>query len=388
MENTFSRLMFEGLVSKKTILIVDDDAANRLIIKSFLDSEYEVIEAESAENCLEILADKPVDLFLLDINMPGMNGYELCAELRRRITCQTVPITFVSALETPEERLAGFEAGGNGFLVKPVERENLLKTVSHQLAGRRDMEEARKNSEEAMKVAMEAMTSNSELGQILQFVKDSQQETTLKGVGKRLCEVTANFGLSSCAVIYGEEPVYVNCEEGSVEANILLKVRGSKERIISRGVRTIICSDYIAILVKDMPVDDDSRYGRFKDHLAVLATVCDGRLLTIQARDDVTAQRENVLGRVISITEKQVQKLNMMFNDHDKVVRDVMMGMIGELESKLLTLGLEEDQEAELVKLAYGASDRLEATRSDTRELERELGVVLEGLYELLGTNY
>ena len=374
-------------MSKKCVMIVDDDPANRLILKTFLEPDYQILEADSGKACLDSLSGCKPDVFLLDINMPEMTGYELCSELRRQDASKTTPIIFVSALETAEERLAGFEVGGNGFLVKPVQQDKLLETISYQLEHKAELESAQKNSEEAMKVAMEAMTSNSELGQMIQFVKDSHQEATLGGVGKRLCEVTNSFGLNSCAIVFGDKPVYVNCEEGSVEANLLVRTRGSEERIISRGVRTIICSDYIAILVKDMPVDDESRYGRFKDHLVVLASICDGRLLTIQAQLDMSAQRQNVLSRVISVTEKQVKKLNERLTKHDEFVRSVMMGMIGELEAKLFSLGLDEDQEAALVKLAYDASERLESTKDESKELEKDLGSVLEGLYEILGAN-
>lgn len=375
-------------MSKKTVMLVDDDPANRLILKLFLESDYEVVEAESGQACLDAIAVQQPDVVLLDINMPGMSGYEVCNTLRHQEQTKTLPIVFVSGLETPEERLAGFEAGGNGFLVKPVDEQKIKDSVSYQLANRKDFDEAQKNSEEAMKVAMEAMTSNSELGQMIQFVKDSQQENTLEGVGRRLCEVTAGFGLCSCAVVYGSTPAYVNCDEGSVEANLLMRARGSRERIISKGVRTIICSDHIAVLIKDMPVDDESRYGRFKDHLAVLASICDGRLLTIQAQLDVAQQRHGVLSRVISMTEKQVKRLGEKLDHHDHLVQSVMMSMTGELEAKLFSLGLDEDQEAELMKLVYTASDRLDSLQDDSKDLERELGAVLEGLYEILGTHH
>lgn len=372
---------------KKRIMLVDDDSAHRLILKMFLEDKYDSSDAESGAKCLELIASDVPDVFLLDINMPGMNGYELCAELRRRPETKSIPIIFVSGLETAEERLDGFEAGGNGFLTKPVQQTTLLEAVDYQVEHRKEFEDAQKNSEEAMQVAMEAMTSNSELGQMIQFVKDSHDENTLTGVGKKICEVTAGFGLNSCAIVFGSKPAFVNCEEGSVEANLLLRSKGSQERIISRGVRTIICSDYIAILVKDMPVDDDSRYGRFKDHLVVLASICDGRLLTIQAQLDMAEQRQSVLSRVISMTEKQVKRLSTKLNEHDETVRSVMMTMIGELEAKLFVLGLDEDQEEQLMKLAYDASERLESMKEDSKELEKELGVVLEGLYEILNAN-
>ena len=238
-----------------------------------------------------------------------------------------------------------------------------------------------------MKVAMEAMTSSSELGQIIEFVKSSQEITTLEGIGNKLCEIAAGFGLDASAVIYGTPSIFVNCSPDSMEARVLSKFRNSKERIISIGIRTMVCSDSMGVLINNMPVDDESRYGRFKDHLAVLSSICDGRLLTIQSQISMTDQRKDVLGRVIAVTEKQVKQLTSKLTEHDLTVRQVMLDMITELEAKLFSLGLDEDQEEQLMKLAYNASEKLEGMKDSSKKLEKELGVVLEGLYEVLEKN-
>ncbi len=374
-------------MSKPTIMIVDDIESNRVLLKMLLQDDYTIVEAESGPECLEKNKASPPDLFLLDINMPDMTGYEVCAELRRCEVSKTTPIIFVSAMDTTEERLAGFESGGDDFVTKPIDPPALLEKVRYRLSRHGEVAEARQNAEEAMKVAMEAMTSNSELGQLIQFVKTSQEESTLEGIGQRICDVVASFGLNGCAVIFGDRPYFVNCDNDSVEARVLMSARGSKERIISIGVRTIICSDYLALMIKDMPIEDDSRYGRFKDHLVVLSSICDGRLLTIQSQMDLSKQRHSVLSRVIAMTEHQVHQLSERLTDYDKSIRKVMMDMIGEMEAKLFSLGLEEDQEEALVKLAYAATEQLESLKGQTDELEQALGSVLEGLYEILNKN-
>ncbi|KZY32846.1 MULTISPECIES: hypothetical protein [unclassified Oleiphilus] len=143
----------------------------------------------------------------------------------------------------------------------------------------------------------------------------------------------------------------------------------------------------MGVLINDMPVDDESRYGRFKDHLAVLSSICDGRLLTLQSQISMTDQRKDVLGRAIGMTEKQVKQLTNKLAEHDVTVRQVMLDMITELEAKLFSLGLDEDQEEQLMALAYQASDKLEGMKDSAKNLENELGLVLEGLYEVLAKN-
>jgi hypothetical protein len=107
-------------------------------------------------------------------------------------------------------------------------------------------------------------------------------------------------------------------------------------------------------------------------------------LLTIKANLSVTDERVGVLGRIIKMTEKQLKKVTHKIAEHDSTTRAVMLDMITELEAKLFTLGLDEDQEEQLMSLAYNASEKLDKLKGGVDELEDELGSVLEGLYEVL----
>jgi len=375
-------------MSDKTIMVVDDVESNRVLLKMILEDDFDIIESESGQDCLDKVKTKVPDIILLDVNMPGMSGYDVCIELRKHTESSTIPIIFISAMDNVEERLAGFEAGGNEYITKPIDPEHVLEKVNYYINHQAETKQAKEDASTAMQVAMEAMTSSSELGQIIEFVKSSQDIKTLEGIGEKFCEIAQGFGLSASAIIYGDTTnSYINCTKDSMECRVLNKFRNSKERIISIGVRTMVCSDAMGVLISDMPVDDESRYGRFKDHLAVLSSICDGRLLTIKSVLSQTDQRKDVLNRVIKMTEKQVKQLTLKLSSHDDTVRKVMLDMITELEAKLFTLGLDEDQEEQLMALAYSASEKLEEMKEGSKELEQELGIVVEGLYEVLAKN-
>ena len=371
-------------MTDKTIMIVDDMESNRLLLKMILEDNFTIVECDSGPKCLEMVQGNAPDMILLDVNMPEMTGYEVCTELRKHTETATLPIIFVSGMDNIEERLAGFEAGGNEYITKPIDPELLLKKIDSNFAHLGEVKEAKDSADYAMKVAMEAMTSSSELGQIIEFVKSSQNVKTLEGIGEKFCEIAQGFGLTASAVIYGPPKHYVNCTEDSMEARVLTKFQNSKDSIVSVGVRTMVRSDSMALLINDMPVDDDSRYGRLKDHLMVLSSICDGRLLTIKANLSLTDQRVGVLGRVIKMTEEQVKKLTHKLAEHDNTTRSVMLDMITELEATLFTLGLDEYHVQQLKSLVYNASEKLDKLIVGFEELEGELGAVLEGLYEVL----
>ncbi|MDX1453243.1 MAG: hypothetical protein R3183_11850, partial [Oleiphilaceae bacterium] len=118
--------------------------------------------------------------------------------------------------------------------------------------------------------------------------------------------------------------------------------------------------------------------------LVVLSSICDGRILTLQSSQAVAKQHGSVLNRAIAMTELKIKQLGDALNQYDDNIRTVMLQMIREMEEKLFALGLDEDQEEALVQLAYDTTERLETLKGDTHKLEKELGAILEGLYELL----
>jgi len=371
-------------MSDKTIMVVDDIESNRVLLRMILEDDFNIVECDSGPACLEMVDNDAPDIILLDVNMPGMTGYEVCTELRKHRESTTLPIIFVSAMDNVEERLAGFEAGGNEYITKPIDPEILLKKINNNLSHLGEVKQAKENADSAMKVAMEAMTSSSELGQIIEFVKSSQDVTTPEGIGEKFCEIAQGFGLTASGVIYGSPNLYINCAPDSMEARVITKFQHAKDSITSIGVRTLVKSNSMGLLINDMPVEDDTRYGRFKDHLMVLSSICDGRLLTIKANLSLKDQRVDVLSRIIKMTEGQVKKLTHKLAEHDSSTRSVMLDMITELEAKLFLLGLDQDQEEQLMSLAYEASEKLEKLKGGVDELEKELGTVLEGLYEVL----
>lgn len=372
------------MTTKKQVMVVDDDEIARIIMREFLEDTYDIIEAESAAICLQKLESCTPDIFLLDIQMPEKDGFELCENIRHEPCFRATPIMFISAAETEQNLVRAFEVGGNGFLEKPVKKEKIRALVGLKISQQAELVAIQKNQEEAMKVAMEAMTTSSELGQLIQFVKDLDEDRSLEDVAKRLCHVIESFGLSASAIVLTQKPIYANCTAESPEAKLLSKACRINERIISQGIRSIIRSDTIAFLVNEMPIDDESRYGRFKDNLVVLASICDGRLKQLIAQQGVEQQRSKVLSRVIKITEDQLQNFGNKLKEHEQMSTEVIGNMLTELETKLFHLGLEEDQEAQLMTVAYEVHKKMELMTDDYQSLEGELGKILESLYELM----
>ena len=119
------------------ILAVEDDAAVLASLERMLGrAGYEVVAAEHPERALEVLEDLVPDLILLDVLMPGMSGYDLCAKIRAREELEYVPVIFVTVLGEDEDRARAFAAGADDVVEKPFSVDEILELVSRRLDAR------------------------------------------------------------------------------------------------------------------------------------------------------------------------------------------------------------------------------------------------------------
>ncbi len=112
------------------VLVVDDILANVKLLEARLTAEYfEVLTANSGAGALDVLARERVDVVLLDVMMPGMDGFEVCRRIKRNPKLSHVPVIMVTALDQPSDKVQGLEAGADDFLTKPVDDIALITRV-------------------------------------------------------------------------------------------------------------------------------------------------------------------------------------------------------------------------------------------------------------------
>ena len=120
---------------KGHILIVDDSPVNVRLLSSILTRQgYKVQSETSGKLALRMIDETPPDLILLDINMPGMNGYEVCEQLKSDTSTADIPIIFISALEDISDKVRAFEVGGVDYIPKPFEFKEVIARVDTHLA--------------------------------------------------------------------------------------------------------------------------------------------------------------------------------------------------------------------------------------------------------------
>ena len=116
------------------ILVVDDTPANvRILTDTLMHHGYEICSAMSGERALEIVKNFVPDLILLDVMMPEMDGYTLCQQLKERAETHDIPVMFLSAIDTQNDKIKAFQVGGVDYITKPFHLEEVIARVGQQI---------------------------------------------------------------------------------------------------------------------------------------------------------------------------------------------------------------------------------------------------------------
>ena len=116
------------------IVIVDDAEENLILLKRILSKGgYRVEVTENSSQVLQICISQQPSLVLLDIQMPGMDGFEVCRQLKNEPLTNSIPVIFISAMDSTADRLRGFEAGAVDYIIKPIEFDETLARIHSQL---------------------------------------------------------------------------------------------------------------------------------------------------------------------------------------------------------------------------------------------------------------
>jgi putative two-component system response regulator len=119
---------------KSSLLVVDDTPDNISVLRGILGADYAIKIANCGELALEIVAEQPPDLILLDVMMPGMSGHEVCRQLKENAATRHIPIIFVTALGDAEDETLGFELGAADYITKPIKASIVRARVQAHLA--------------------------------------------------------------------------------------------------------------------------------------------------------------------------------------------------------------------------------------------------------------
>ncbi len=200
-----------------TILIVDDNPEIREIIEILLTGEgFQTVQAKNGLTALSLLKERTFDLIILDIMLPGMNGYQTCLEIRKT---SNAPILFLSARTKDSDKTLGFSSGGDDYLPKPFSYNELLNRVKalirryHVYKGKEETEESLctfqyqnltidERKEQVTKNGVPIELTDTEYRILLLFLKHRKQNFSAERLYEAIWEEPYYYGANNTVMVH------------------------------------------------------------------------------------------------------------------------------------------------------------------------------------------
>jgi len=370
--------------TRPNLLVVDDEVMNQNIILDLLEDEFEVEFVCNGRECLDSVKQSRPDLILLDVNMPVLNGLDTCKHLRSEREYEDLPIIFISALASAQERLAGYHAGGDDYLTKPFEEEELKAKISLLLKVEDNKSRSKEEVRNAMGTAMTALTSSGELGAVFHFMKSLLTENNLNAILALVKEALSSFNLEACIMLAHTMPsVYfsTNNKIRPIEQDVLREMHlGGK--IIEFSNRAIFNSEHAAILIKDFPEDEDTK-ARYKDHLFIIIEALEEKLKQ-RVADFKQQQHFRLLENTIKVVALRLQEVKKSSHHHSVQNTKILGGLSKDMENSLMKLDLDEDNEKHFRQNILTTENKLNKVYEDGKQAEHVFDEIIKELCELL----
>lgn len=364
------------------IAVIEDNAPQRMILVRLLGSEHEVLEFSSGE---EFFASAPeVDVVLLDIEMPGLNGYQTCRRLRRGEGDQRTPVIFVSAHDSAPERVAAYEAGGDDFLTKPISANELRHKVATVLGVQARMRALYERSSAAQQVAFTAMTSMGDLGVIIDFMRQSAASRDYASLSNDLVAAMTAWGLQGAVQVRGVSGE-LNQSVGDHTSPLQDSVMGTLRdmgRIFEMGSRAVVNFLHVSLLVQNLPTDDPDKVGRLRDHLALLGESADARVEALDAASQ-HFQQQLEIGETLQDLRSLVMTLSKRTKENHSTTQNRVVELLDAFQRSLSNMGLTELQESYVREMVRMGTDDLLNCFEEAHLIEQDFASIFLRLRRL-----
>lgn len=337
----------ESMADKATILVVDDDGTTQEFFVAMLGDHYRLRTAASGEEALAAIANERPDLVLLDVDMPpGIDGYETCRRLKADSDTAEIPVIFVSGCDSLENRLEGYEAGGEDYVVKPFDDQELEAKVAHLLTAAAERADLKQLASYASTTAMTAMTSMNEMGTLLEAMRHFGACTSQRELADAILAGLALYGLEGATQIRSAEGILTRTGQGEsspLEVSVINHMVGM-DRIVHFKSRMSIVYQRVSLLIHNMPSDDPDRCGRLRDHLAMLVEGADVRAEAIAAAAE-SRRRGAAIERAINGITVTLQDIDRAQRESRAAERLAVENVTQRMESAFISVALSTQQE-------------------------------------------
>jgi CheY-like chemotaxis protein len=374
---------------KPTIAIADDNPLACEVLAALLEDRYEVRSFNSGQAVLDALPSVHMDLLLLDVSMPGLDGYGTCRALRSGPSQADIPVIFLSAHSLLEDRLQGYAVGCNDYLVKPYEQDELQ--IKIQLAidkHRQSRRLAGELSELSQAVSLTAEMMG-EVGVVLEFQRALSDRATPLAIAEAIFAGLGRFGLEGCLRMTSGGTTIARSAAGpasALEASLLGHLASLPDaRILTMGRNLGFSFGSVTLLVRcvawaaapDAPETIEAME-RARDNVALMVEGAVARLRALAAEHDAL----QLVGAktLIAMTRETLLDIERVQRELHRELDGVFGALRDEFEMRFPQLGLTAPQEDGLAEILTRHRSRGLEVLENGREAEARLQRLVDKL--------
>jgi len=296
----------------RLVLAIDDDKFVHKIIEDALAESCKLIRAKNGDEGLRLALKYQPDIILLDVEMPGMNGFEVCELLKKSPETLETPVMFLSSRSDISERMRGYNSGAADYIVKPFNKEELLARINVLDEYRQVSQRLKQDMEQAQITAEIAMTDSGDMGRIMRYVGQSYHAHDLESLSNFFFEFFIPLQLEVAVAFWHQQGEVFKSAEGAIQPieQELLEQNREGNRFVDFGRRTIINYPKVSLLIKNMPTDDPGMYGRYKDLLPHILEATNAKIQDMEESEQAIEQVGHI-GQVCDDIAQQLVFLDM-----------------------------------------------------------------------------
>lgn len=346
------------MVEQIRIAIVDDNAPQRFILSKLLGADYAVETFENGDTFLA--SSETFAIVLLDIGMPGLDGYDTCRALRKRPGGNTVTVVFVSAHDTADDRIAAYEAGGDDYLLKPVSAHELRHKLGNIVAYREAIHALAHQSNTAQVLVQEAVGKVGDLGTVVDTLRKLAALRDQNAVAELFIATLDTWSLEGAVRVLIDGNPVDRTTDGPLSplAASVLATRRETGHLFEFGSRALITYPHLAVLIHNLPTDEPERRASLLDHLSILTECADQRIRDIEVLNG-QAPRSSDGSHPLDALGRALVQISEQGRDNLAQAQQLLIEPLEHLERALDSMSLTDIQRAYLDDLFKAAQDDL-----------------------------
>ena len=319
---------------------------------SELNHHFQIKVCHSFEQLIELTLAKEYHFILIDVQLNGTESIEVLKKIKQssQVCLSDTPVVLLVQNISLEMQLSAYEVGVDDCISaqEPIDVivNRLQSTIYNNIANK----QLKTQLKAATDVAMTAMSNTSDLGCNIQFLLDSHQCENFDQLGQLLFQSLNHYGLTCSLQMRGcfsIKNMEANGMEKTMESQLLSELKG-KGRFFDFGYRTVVNYGSVSLLIKNMPLDDEIRYGIIKDNIFALVQGVEARIKALDTQTSLLQERD-IQASLLTEMQYETRQLDQSYKALTNNVAGVVRNMAASIEDAIATLLLTDEQETVLI---------------------------------------